>query len=66
MMPEEIGGVVDCRLRVYGTTNVRVMDASTFPVIPRGNIESVEYAAAEKGADLVWEDLGLKAGDTEI
>lgn len=65
MMPESIGGVVDPRLRVYGTTNVRVVDASVFPVIPRGNIISAVYAVAEKAADILREDLGLKAGDPE-
>lgn len=65
MMPEAIGGVVDPRLRVYGTANVRVVDASTFPVIPRGNIVSAVYAVAEKAADIVREDLRLKTGEQE-
>ncbi|KAM0717761.1 hypothetical protein Q7P37_006093 [Cladosporium fusiforme] len=59
MLPEDLGGVVDSRLKVYGSANVRVVDASTFPIIPRGNIISVVYAVAEKGADMIWEDLGL-------
>jgi choline dehydrogenase-like flavoprotein len=61
MTPENDGGVVDPRLRVYGTANVRVVDASVFPIIPRGNIISTVYAVAEKGADLILQDLGLKA-----
>ncbi|KAL2794656.1 GMC oxidoreductase-domain-containing protein [Aspergillus keveii] len=36
MMPREDGGVVDPRLKVYGTRNVRVVDASVFPLVPRG------------------------------
>lgn len=60
MMPEEIGGVVDARLKVYGTTNLRIVDASIFPIIPRGNIISTVYAVAEKASDLISEDLGLK------
>ncbi|KAM0701846.1 hypothetical protein Q7P35_010756 [Cladosporium inversicolor] len=58
MTPEKYGGVVDPRLRVYGTANVRVVDASVFPIIPRGNIISTVYAVAEKGADMILEDLG--------
>ena len=37
MMPREIGGVVDGLLIVHGTTNLRVVDASVFPLIPRGD-----------------------------
>lgn len=65
MLPEEIGGVVDPRLRVYGTTNVRVVDASVFPIIPRGNIVSAVYAVAEKGADILRQDLGLKSEELQ-
>lgn len=60
MMDEKLGGVVDNRLKVYGTSNVRVVDASVFPIIPRGNIIATVYAVAEKAADIISEDLGLK------
>jgi hypothetical protein len=32
MLPLEQGGVVDTDLRVYGLANVRVADASVFPM----------------------------------
>lgn len=32
MLPQSQGGVVDARLKVYGLKNVRVVDASVFPV----------------------------------
>ncbi|PQE05516.1 aryl-alcohol dehydrogenase protein [Rutstroemia sp. NJR-2017a BBW] len=57
MMREDLGGVVNGRLRVYGTRNVRVVDASVIPVIPRGNIITSVYALAEKAADMIKEDL---------
>ena len=60
MMPESLGGVVDSKLRVYGTKNVRVVDASIMPIIPRGNIITTVYAVAEKAADIVSSDLGLR------
>lgn len=56
MMPKEDGGVVDAKLKVYGTTNVRIVDASIFPLVPRGNIQATVFAVAEKAADIIKED----------
>ncbi|KAL0940557.1 Versicolorin B synthase 2 [Colletotrichum truncatum] len=56
MMPREQGGVVDARLRVYGAKNLRIVDASIFPIEPLGNIQSTVYAVAEKAADIIKED----------
>ncbi|KAF9698708.1 hypothetical protein EKO04_003343 [Ascochyta lentis] len=56
MMTEEIGGVVDTRLRVYGTKNLRVVDASMFPMETLGNIQATIYVVAERAADLIKED----------
>ncbi len=53
MMPLELGGVVDPNLVVYGTTNLRVVDTSIFPVIPGGHLQAVAYAVAEKAADII-------------
>ncbi|OTB05583.1 putative GMC oxidoreductase [Hypoxylon sp. CI-4A] len=53
MKPRESGGVVDSSLRVYGVDGLRVVDASVFPLIPRGNIQSSVYAVAEKAADII-------------
>ncbi|KAI1748192.1 GMC oxidoreductase-domain-containing protein [Xylaria castorea] len=48
MIPRRAGGVVDTALRVYGTRNLRVVDASIMPLIPSGHIQSAIYAVAEK------------------
>jgi choline dehydrogenase-like flavoprotein len=56
MMPEEMGGVVDSRLKVHGTQNLRVVDASIFPMETLGNIQATVYAVAEKAADIIKED----------
>ncbi|CDM36243.1 CAZyme family AA3 [Penicillium roqueforti] len=53
MLPRELGGVVDSELRVYGTKNVRVVDASIFPLEIAGNIQATVYAVAEHAADLI-------------
>jgi choline dehydrogenase-like flavoprotein len=53
MMREDLGGVVDECLKVYGTQNVRVCDASVLPIIPRGNILTAVYAFAEKAAEII-------------
>ena len=57
MLPRNEGGVVDSRLVVYGTKNVRVVDASVMPLIPRSNLQSTVYAVAERAADLIKADL---------
>ncbi|KAK3313019.1 hypothetical protein B0H66DRAFT_644141 [Apodospora peruviana] len=56
MLPRDQGGVVDERLRVYGAKNLRIVDASVFPLEPSGNIQSTVYAVAEKAADIIKED----------
>ncbi|PGH12903.1 hypothetical protein AJ79_04003 [Helicocarpus griseus UAMH5409] len=53
MLPLEDGGVVDSRLIVYGTKNLRVADASVFPLHISGNIQWTVYAVAERAADIV-------------
>lgn len=55
MMSKELGGVVDSELKVYGTSNVRVVDASVLPTQISGHLTAVIYAVAEKAADLIKE-----------
>ncbi|KAF8860625.1 alcohol oxidase [Acephala macrosclerotiorum] len=56
MLPRDEGGVVDGRLKVWATKGLRIVDASVVPLHVRGNIASVVYAVAERGADLIKED----------
>ncbi|KAL7940798.1 hypothetical protein V8C42DRAFT_206978 [Trichoderma barbatum] len=56
MLPRNEGGVVNNRLLVYGTRNLRIVDASVFPLIPVGNIMTTVYAVAERAADLIKQD----------
>ncbi|KAK4146061.1 uncharacterized protein C8A04DRAFT_10074 [Dichotomopilus funicola] len=53
MMPRAMGGVVDSELRVYGTRNLRVVDASVMPFITRGDTMATVYGIAEKAAEIL-------------
>jgi choline dehydrogenase-like flavoprotein len=53
MLPREDGGVVDSTLKVYGTANVRVVDASIIPVHISAHPQGTVYGIAEKAADII-------------
>ncbi|KAI0599911.1 putative choline dehydrogenase [Biscogniauxia sp. FL1348] len=50
-------GVVDERLRVYGVGRLRVIDASIMPLQISAHLQATVYAIAEKGADMIREDM---------
>ncbi|XP_045526187.1 glucose dehydrogenase [FAD, quinone]-like [Pieris brassicae] len=51
--PKDPESVVDNSLRVYGTTNFRVVDASIIPKITRGSTSAPVIMIAEKASDLI-------------
>ncbi|KAF2969249.1 hypothetical protein GQX73_g4370 [Xylaria multiplex] len=55
MMSRELGGVVDPKLRVYGTKNVRVVDGSILPLQLSGHLTATLYAVAERAAEFIIE-----------
>lgn len=48
MLPLEYGGVVDTKLRVYGTKNLSIVDAGIMPLVPAAHLQASVYAIAEK------------------
>lgn len=57
MMARELGGVVDPNLKVYGTSNVRVVDASVLPIQISGHLTATLYAIAERASDIIKQSL---------
>ena len=53
MLPRNKGGVVNPDLKVYGTRNLRVVDASVPPLALSCHLESVVYALAEAAAEII-------------
>ncbi|KAI0866784.1 GMC oxidoreductase [Xylaria cubensis] len=53
MMSRELGGVVDPKLKVYGTKNVRVVDGSVLPLQFSGHLTATLYAVAERAAEII-------------
>lgn len=56
MGPDQTADVVDARLRVHGTTGLRVVDASIFPTVTSGNTNAPAIMVGEKGSDLILAD----------
>lgn len=53
MAPRDAGGVVDGNFTVWGTENVRVVDASVLPVQVSAHLSATLYGIAEKAADTI-------------
>ncbi|KAJ7784188.1 GMC oxidoreductase [Mycena metata] len=53
MLPREKGGVVSPEFKVYGTSNIRVVDYSILPIQISAHPMSTLYGIAEKAADII-------------
>jgi len=51
--------VVDARLRVHGVARLRIVDASIMPTITSGNTNTPTAMIAEKGSEMIREDVRL-------
>ncbi|PPR05909.1 hypothetical protein CVT26_008801 [Gymnopilus dilepis] len=56
----DLGGVVDNKLKVYGTSNLRIVDASVIPIPIATHLQATIYAIAERAADMIKDDLKHK------
>ncbi|KAL7420883.1 hypothetical protein Q5752_004837 [Cryptotrichosporon argae] len=65
MLPQASGGVVDTTLTVYGTANVRVVDASIIPLHLSSHLMATTYGIAEKGADIIKQAHWAVADDAD-
>ncbi|KAJ3518992.1 hypothetical protein NMY22_g13408 [Coprinellus aureogranulatus] len=66
MKPKERNGVVDNRLNVYGTTNLKIADLSICPDNVGANTYNTALAVGAKAAVLIAEDFGLRLEAVEI
>ncbi|KAE8823920.1 hypothetical protein HRS9139_09102 [Pyrenophora teres f. teres] len=53
LLPEKDGGVVDTKLKVYGTKGLRVVDASVIPLLPSAHLQTLVYGIAELAAEMI-------------
>ena len=51
--PDDSAAVVDSACRVHGVEDLRVVDASVMPVVPRANTNLPTIMVAERAADLI-------------
>ncbi|EPQ29695.1 uncharacterized protein PFL1_02915 [Pseudozyma flocculosa PF-1] len=56
MLPRSAGGVVGTDLKVYGTRNLRVIDAAVPPISLSAHLMAATYGLAEIGAELVLKE----------
>lgn len=53
MMARDLGGVVNSEFKVYGVSNLRVVDASVLPLQVSGHLTATLYAIAERALDII-------------
>ncbi|KIJ55914.1 GMC oxidoreductase [Sphaerobolus stellatus SS14] len=53
MLPKKYGGVVDPKLGLYGTSNIRVVYISIIPLQLSIHTQTIAYGIAEKAADII-------------
>ncbi|KAL1937337.1 hypothetical protein VTO73DRAFT_13850 [Trametes versicolor] len=72
MLPQAQGGVVDADLKVYGLANVRIADASVFPIQFSAHLQAPVYGLAEQASKIIratyngvgWPSANQASGNT--
>ncbi|KAJ3829327.1 hypothetical protein F5880DRAFT_1523863 [Lentinula raphanica] len=67
MLPLELGGVVSPSLLVYGTSNVRVADASVYPFDLSSHLGAPTYGLAEQASTIIrdyWNGVSTNPNST--
>ncbi|KAK4974773.1 hypothetical protein LTR28_009994, partial [Elasticomyces elasticus] len=59
MLPRNESGVVSPELIVYGTRNLRIVDASVVPILPSAHLQTAVYGIAERAAVMIIEQWGF-------
>lgn len=62
MLPRREGGVVNGKLRVYGTEGLRVVDASVFATQLGAHVQTAVYGVAERAAEMVIKESNGRRG----
>jgi len=57
MASRSLDGVVDSSLKVYGTSNLRLVDASIIPILVGAHLQATVYAISERAADIIRRGL---------
>ena len=63
---DDVMAVVDNNARVFGTENLRVVDASIMPAMVSGNLNGPTIMLAEKVADLIRGKTPLPRSDAPV
>ncbi|KAJ8706176.1 hypothetical protein PYW07_010953 [Mythimna separata] len=61
-----MGSVLDSKLEVKGVENLRVIDSSSLPTLPRGNNNAAVLMIAERGADLILNKWDKEENENKI
>ncbi|KAH9214790.1 alcohol/choline dehydrogenase-like protein [Leptodontidium sp. 2 PMI_412] len=58
ILPRKKGGVVDEKFRVFRVKELRIVDASVFPIMPRAIVQSFVYAMSERASEFILQEGG--------
>ncbi|BGP54267.1 hypothetical protein JCM8202v2_001844 [Rhodotorula sphaerocarpa] len=66
MLPKELGGVVDNAMRVYGVSNLRVVDSSMVPLSLSAHMTAPLYGFSERAYEILLLNPPAIGGSTNV